>query len=82
MDISVIIVSYNTAELTIACLESVFKTKHVSYEIFVVDNASKDGSAKLIREKFPFVRLIANEENRGFGAANNQALHELSLIHI
>lgn len=76
MDISVIIVSYNTANLTVACLESVFASQRVSYEVFVVDNASKDESAEIIREKFPVVRLIANETNRGFGAANNQALNE------
>ena len=76
MDISVIIVSYNTADLTVACLESVFKTQHVSYEVFVVDNASKDGSADIVRERFSSVRLIANMGNRGFGMANNQALRE------
>lgn len=76
MDISVIIVSYNTADLTTACLESVFASLRLSYEVFVVDNASKDGSAEIIRKKFPAIRLIANETNRGFGSANNQALHE------
>jgi N-acetylglucosaminyl-diphospho-decaprenol L-rhamnosyltransferase len=76
MDITVIIVSYNTAGLTTACLESVFASRRVNHEVFVVDNASKDGSAGIIRKKFPEVRLIANETNRGFGAANNQALRE------
>lgn len=78
MDVSIIIVSYNTADLTVACLESVFASQRVSYEVFVVDNASQDGSAGIIRDKFPQVRLVANEENRGFGAANNQALQECS----
>lgn len=78
MDISAIIVSYNTADLTVACLESVFASKRVSYEVFVVDNASQDGSAGIVRDKFPEVRLVANETNRGFGAANNQALQECS----
>lgn len=76
MDISVIIVSYNTADLTVTCLESVFASQRVSYEVFVVDNASKDGSAEIIRKKFPVVKLIANKTNRGFGVANNQALRE------
>ena len=76
MDISVIIVSYNTADITTACLESVVASQRVSYEVFVVDNASKDGSAEIISKKFPSVRLIANETNRGFGVANNQALLE------
>lgn len=78
MDVSIIIVSYNTADLTVACLESVFASQRVSYEVFVVDNASQDGSAGIIRDKFPQVRLVANETNRGFGAANNQALQECS----
>ena len=75
-DISIIIVSFNTADLTVACLESVLASKQVVTEVFVVDNASKDGSASVVREKFPAVHLIANMDNRGFGAANNQALRE------
>lgn len=82
MDISVIIVSYNTVDLTIACLESVFASQRVSYEVFVVDNASKDGSAVIVGQKYPGVRVIANEANRGFGAANNQALHECLGRHV
>jgi len=82
MDISVIIVSYNTADLTVACLESVFASQRISYEVLVVDNASKDESVKIIRKKFPSVRLIANENNRGFGAANNQALRECKGRHV
>jgi len=76
MDISVIIVSYNTADLIAACLESVFASQEVSLEVFVVDNASKDGSAEFVRGRFPTVHLIANDRNLGFGAANNQALRE------
>lgn len=76
MDISIIIVSYNTAALTVACLESVFASQRVSCEVFVVDNASRDDSAEIIRKKFPAVKLIANDTNRGFGAANNQALRD------
>jgi len=82
MDISVIIVSYNTADLTVACLESVFASQRVSYEVFVVDNASKDDSAVIVGRKYPKVRVIANETNRGFGAANNQALRECSGRHV
>lgn len=77
-DVSVIIVSYNTADLLIACLQSVLASKQVALEIFVVDNASKDSSANIVREQFSTVHLIANKDNRGFGAANNQALHECS----
>lgn len=82
MDISVVIVSYNTVGLTIACLESVFASQRINYEVFVVDNASKDGSAEIIGHKFPSVRLLANETNRGFGAANNQALRECAGRHV
>lgn len=74
-DVSVIIVSYNTRELTVDCVRSVFaQTRDVSLEVFVVDNASTDGSAAAIAVEFPQVRLIANTENRGFAAANNQAM--------
>ncbi len=76
MDVSVIIVSYNTADLTIACLESVFKSRHVTFEVFVIDNASRDHTVEAICQRFPAVRLIANDNNRGFGAANNQGLRE------
>ncbi len=73
-DISVVIVSYNSADLIGACLASVMASQGVSLEVFVVDNASKDGSAAVVRERFPDVKLIVNEVNRGFGTANNQAL--------
>ncbi|MEI8374415.1 MAG: glycosyltransferase family 2 protein [Planctomycetota bacterium] len=82
MDVSIIIVSYNTAELTAACLESILASRRVSYEVFVVDNASKDGSAESIRKKFPTVKVIANATNRGFGAANNQALRDCTGRHV
>ncbi len=75
MDISIIIVNWNTRELLQSCLESIYKTiRNISYEIIVVDNASRDESVAMVREKYPEVRLIQNEENRGFGAANNQAM--------
>lgn len=75
MDISIIIVNWNTRELLGNCLKSIQETVHdLSHEIIVVDNASGDGSAEMLRRDFPRVRLIANEENRGFGAANNQAI--------
>lgn len=76
MDLSIVIVNWNTRELLKNCLESVFRTvRDMAFEVLVVDNASKDGSAEMVRQDFPRVRLIANSENRGFGAANNQALH-------
>jgi len=73
-DVSVIIVSYNTSDLLVACLESVLASQGVVCEAFVVDNASHDGSAEIVRSKFPSIHVIANSDNRGFGTANNQAL--------
>ncbi len=70
-NVSVIIVSYNTRELLRECLESL---SGEGAEIIVIDNASSDGSAPMVAECFPQVKLIANPENRGFGAACNQGL--------
>jgi hypothetical protein len=74
-DLSVVIVSWNVRELLRACLQSVYDTvPGLSLEVFVVDNASHDGSPQMVERCFPSVHLIANEDNRGFGPANNQAL--------
>lgn len=73
MDTSIIIVSYNTVQLLVDCLESV-KQAAGSKEIFVIDNASTDQSAEIIAMRFPDVKLIVNGTNKGFAAANNQAL--------
>lgn len=71
-EVTFIIVSYNTRELLAACLASVLEHTHgVSYEIVVVDNASKDGSREMVSARFPRVKLVASEENLGFGRANN-----------
>jgi GT2 family glycosyltransferase len=76
LDLSIIIVSFNTLDLTMKCLESVFKyTKGVKFEVIVVDNASTDKSPTEIKKKYrQKVVLIKNKENIGFGAANNQAM--------
>ncbi|HPK52854.1 MAG TPA: glycosyltransferase family 2 protein [Smithellaceae bacterium] len=74
MDVSIIIVSYNTALLLRECLNSLRAANNMEKEIFVVDNFSTDNSAAMVAENFPEVKLIINKENRGFGAANNQAL--------
>ena len=74
-DVSVVIVSYNTYELTRNCLCSVYEqTKDIDFEVIVSDNGSSDGSTDMIKEKFPSVILIENGVNLGFGAANNRAL--------
>ena len=75
MDLSVVIVSYNTRELLLQTLRSVYQASHsCSFEVFVVDNASSDGSAEETAGLFPDVRVIRNAENRGFAHANNQAI--------
>lgn len=75
MDLSVIIVNYNVKHFLEQCLHSVFKaSKNIDTEIFVVDNNSVDGSAQLIREKFPNIHFIENKDNVGFSRANNQAI--------
>lgn len=75
MNVSIIIVSYNTCALLRDCLTSVQKnTCGIDYEIFVVDNASSDGSCNMIKQEFPCIHLIKNCENRGFAKANNQVI--------
>ncbi len=81
MRLSIIIVSYNVKYFLDQCLESVFRSdlhlsngEELELEVFVVDNASVDGSAEMVREKYSQVHLIANKDNTGFATANNQAL--------
>jgi N-acetylglucosaminyl-diphospho-decaprenol L-rhamnosyltransferase len=75
VDVSIIFVSYNTAEMTKKAIQLVKDSIHqLSIEIFVIDNASKDDSAEMIASEFPEVHLIKNKVNVGFGRANNQAL--------
>jgi GT2 family glycosyltransferase len=75
LDVSVIIVNWNTASITCGCLKSVYEqTLGLEFEVIVVDNASHDGSAARIRREFPQAILIENTENRGFAAANNQGI--------
>lgn len=73
--VSVIVVSYNTNALTLDCLAALYGALgDLPSEVWVVDNASQDGSAQAVRDWFPQARVLANTENKGFGAANNQAL--------
>ena len=75
MDVSVIIVNYNTCALTRNCLQSIYQqTKDIDFEVIVSDNGSKDGSIEMIKQEFPRVKLIENNANLGFGAANNRGL--------
>lgn len=73
--LSIIIVNWNTADLTRQAIMSVFKeTSAFEYEVIVVDNNSSDKSVEMIRSEFPSVKLIENKNNFGFAKANNQAL--------
>ncbi|MDA3802935.1 MAG: glycosyltransferase, partial [Patescibacteria group bacterium] len=75
MDLSIIIVSWNVREKLRKNLESLFNSQTSnSFEVFVVDNNSLDGSGKMIKEEFPNVECILNNENLGFAKANNQAI--------
>ena len=75
MDISIVIVNWNTKALLLDCLASLYATaKAVNFEVFLVDNASSDGSVEAVREHYPQVNVIQNEKNLGFAAANNKAL--------
>lgn len=77
MDISVIIVSFNTKKLTEDCLDSVVRNlaqSKLSWEIIVIDNMSTDGTREMLKKKFPMVITVLNDENVGFGRANNQGI--------
>ncbi len=75
LDLSIIIVNWNGKDLLARCLQAVESTtKKITYETYVVDNASTDGSQDMIRRDFPTVKLIANPNNVGFATANNQAM--------
>lgn len=72
MDISIIIVNFNTAKMTGECIESIYKHIHgIDFEIILVDNNSTDNSVAYLKEKFPDMELISLKENIGFGRANN-----------
>lgn len=73
IDVSVIIVNWNTRDITCECLQSVYdQTHNITFEVILVDNDSSDGSVEAIRSQFPQVQLIENKDNKGFAAANNQ----------
>ena len=82
-DLSVVIVSWNTQSMLRDCLESLFESGTQStLEVFVVDNGSTDGSPEMVEAEFPTVALIRNSDNRGFAAANNQALRVAKGRHL
>lgn len=78
INLSIIIVSCNTRNILRNCLESIFENiKDIDFEVWVVDNASSDGSLEMIEKEFPEVKTIANKENLGFAKANNQAIKKV-----
>ena len=79
MDLSIIIVNWNTREFLLACVRSIFENEHrKNWEVIVVDNGSQDGSAEEIRKTFPRLQIIENEKNVGFSKAVNQGLQKAS----
>jgi GT2 family glycosyltransferase len=75
LDLSIIILSWNTRQMLVDCLNSVEATiANLTFEVIVVDNGSTDGSQEMLRERFPSVHLVQNDENVGFARANNQAM--------
>jgi len=83
VDLSIVIVNWNTRGYLSRCLRSAYDTvTSLKFEVFVVDNASQDGSVGMVRAQFPQVRLIENEVNVGFARANNQAIRGSRGRHI
>ena len=79
IDLSIIIVNYNTKDLLQDCLVSVLASKgDFSFEVTVIDNASQDDSVQMVTDKFPQVKLIRSSENLGFSVANNLAIKKSS----
>jgi len=77
MKLSIIIVNYNVRHFLDQCLTSVRRAvSGIDADVWVVDNNSVDGSVRMVKEKFPEVKLIANKDNVGFSSANNQAIRE------
>jgi len=74
LDLGIVIVNYNTADLLRACLRSLYASTGLTLRVIVVDNCSPDHSAQVVRDEFPQARLIVAEENRGYAYANNRGL--------
>ena len=78
MDISFVIVNWNTRELLLRCLKSIFETTNkLRFEVWLVDNASTDGSISAAEKAYPTIRIIKNRRNLGFAAANNLAFTQM-----
>lgn len=81
--LTIVIVNFNTKDFLRDCLSSISRNKdEVRTDIYIVDNASRDESATMVRTEFPDVQLIENRENVGFSRANNQALKKITSEYI
>jgi GT2 family glycosyltransferase len=80
--VSAVIVSFNTRDLLLRCLEALHAHVRVPFETIVVDNASADGSADAVRARFPAARVIANASNLGFSRANNLGLRAAAAEYV
>lgn len=79
MEVSIIIINFNTFKLTYNCIQSVIvHTFGITYEIILIDNASKECNADLFKEQFPQIKLIKSEQNLGFAGGNNLGLNHAS----
>ncbi len=75
IEITIIIVNWNTKEFLRKCCQSLYDTTcGVMFEVYVVDNNSKDGSTEMVKRVFPQISLIENKQNEGFARANNKVL--------
>jgi len=82
-DVSIVIVNWNACKYLRNCIDSIVSHTHEStFAIVVVDNASTDGSADMIHDEYPWVKLIANDRNLGFAGANNQGIRAASGRHV
>ena len=83
VDLAVLIVSWNVRDLLLQNLEALLQSEgDISAEVIVIDNASQDGTAAAVHERFPQARVIANDRNAGFAAANAQGLAASCARHV
>lgn len=82
-NLSIVLVNYKTKDLTKQCIKSIYeKAEGIDFDIYVVDNASFDGIDEVIKQEFPQIKFIQNEENKGFGAGNNVALKQIDSKYV
>src|SRR5512139_2459680 len=80
-DLSIVVLNWNVRDLLDRCLASL-RSDRYALEIIVVDNASRDDSASMVRGKYPQVTLLVNAENRGFTGGNNQGIEASHGRHV